>query len=426
MKKRLLRAGYTTVCLLLATILLASCGQGSSPTTGSETPKTSGTTSKENTAAGQEVVLPIGVSLNLTGTNANLSIEVSRAAEMAVAKVNATGIKVGDTVYKFRLIADDDAGDPSKAVTVLNKQLYTDKVNYLFTFSSVTTLATLPTVDKSPNVLQFALTNSKDAIGPTHTQTFRLTQTPAEIAGPWVSWVSKNRPQVKTVYTLATDNAGIQAGVAAYNKAFAAYGLKVVGDQTFQTSTTDFYTIIDKVLAANPDAVSIPGSVPGPAIISQLREKGYKGQIWSQTGLDPNVFKTVGAAGMEGVMGIEMDPASPLVPSGIAQFLKDFQAKYNTAPSPFSTEFYSYPFVLASAITKAQSTDASKLIKVMETQPLDSPWGPISFGGQGFYGINRQAYTPAFVSEAKGGKHTVLAAISPADMVDSQKQLYGN
>src|SRR3977135_3037190 len=68
-----------------------------------------------------------------TGPNAIYGYMPSQGVPIAVDEINkAGGFKVGDTTYKFELIALDTRGDPKEATIQLKKLLEQDKAKFVF------------------------------------------------------------------------------------------------------------------------------------------------------------------------------------------------------------------------------------------------------------------------------------------------------
>src|SRR5437762_3534525 len=67
----------------------------------------------------------IGSSLPLTGKSASLGERVEKSMNIALEEVNA------NADYKFKVIYEDDKGDPTTAVTIANKFISSDGVKIM-------------------------------------------------------------------------------------------------------------------------------------------------------------------------------------------------------------------------------------------------------------------------------------------------------
>jgi branched-chain amino acid transport system substrate-binding protein len=86
-----------------------------------------------NLALAQTATVKLGQIEAQTGPNAIYGYMSSQGVPIAVDEINkAGGFKVGDTSYKFDLIALDTRGDPKEATIELKKLLEQDKVKFVF------------------------------------------------------------------------------------------------------------------------------------------------------------------------------------------------------------------------------------------------------------------------------------------------------
>jgi len=100
-------------------------------------------------SAGDEIV--IGGSIPLSGGAAETGRNVYNGYQAAVKMINEKqgGVKVGDKLYKLKLTMFDDASDPSRATTLIQRQIDEGVDFFLGSFSSKMVLPTCSITDRA-------------------------------------------------------------------------------------------------------------------------------------------------------------------------------------------------------------------------------------------------------------------------------------
>src|SRR5690606_14497024 len=83
----------------------------------------------------------IGIATAMTGASAVYGDMIVKGAQLAADEINAEGGLSGHTL---KVIVEDHATNPDKAVTAVQKLLSVDKVNYILTSFTAPTLALRP------------------------------------------------------------------------------------------------------------------------------------------------------------------------------------------------------------------------------------------------------------------------------------------
>ncbi len=138
-------------------------------------------------------------------------------------------------------------------------------------------------------------------------------------------------------------------------------GLKVVGVLTTEVSD-DFTSIIAKVMHLNPDLVYVAAlsSQAGP-FFRQARAAGYTGAFLTM-GNDPGLADLAGPLLADGAGAYYLDTSAPVdAYPGAAQFAKDFNARYGSAPRPFAAEAYDAAGVCLKSIEDASKAKSGEL-----------------------------------------------------------------
>lgn len=187
-----------------------------------------------------------------------------------------------------------------------------------------------------------------------------------------------------------------------------AGGEIVAKEQYVAGSDKDFRATLTRIKAANPEVVFVPGYYQEVGLIlKQAREMGMNqvflgGDGWGS----PQLVDVAGKAALENTYyvnhGAIDDP-------GMAQFFKDFKAKYQSDPDTFAALGYDAANMLIKAIETAGSTDSEKLRTALETTK----------GFQGVSGVltvDPKTHNPvksAAILQFKDGKAVFMTKVNP-------------
>jgi branched-chain amino acid transport system substrate-binding protein len=156
--------------------------------------------------------------------------------------------------------------------------------------------------------------------------------------------------------------------IPSFLKTIEQGGAHVVSDVEFKPDQPSYRAEIEKVYAADPEAVFVPGYVNQfTSIAKEVYRRGYKGKVFSLTiaaaaGIDGS-SPFVKNAGKEVAEGIEhVQPISPLDRPEYTAFVKAIGAPEGTV-FPFAALQYDAINVLAVAIEKAKSANPVEFAK---------------------------------------------------------------
>ncbi len=354
--------------------------------------------------------LLVGVSTPLSGAAAPPGRGTLRAMELASEDINAAGgIKVGVDTYTIKLVVYDSKYDTREGVSIANKLIFSDKVQYMVTFGGTVVIAVNPIVTEN-RVLNFAAAyGGKKATNPQSPYTFRDIPEPEQAYMTLMPWIVK-KYGIKTLAITSTDDeTGLlqaddsereakQLALTITDKAFAPRG------------TPDFTPMMTKLVAKKPDAIDFgawAGS-DGPVICKQTKELGYKGvSIFSYTQTVPTFLK-VAPDCADGALFFQIFAVAP-TPTA-ERIVKRYGEKYREPFDPLVWRQYDVLWVLKRAIEVAGTTDPTSLKDVMRTMHIDGVFGKTRIGGKSYYGIDAQFLYPIAVStySVKDGKWTEL------------------
>ncbi|ARP85888.1 ABC transporter substrate-binding protein [Bordetella genomosp. 9] len=362
-------------------------------------------------AARADETLKIGALVTLSGPGASWGQGMRNAAELAADQVNANGgLEVGGKKYRVSVVAYDDKYQANEAVTVANRLVFEDKVQYIIgPVGSAPVLAIQPITEKN-KVIVLTLGFTAKALGPDKAYTFRPNVTTAEVAQPQIDWLVKTQGVSKVGALFPNDETGQQIASdleAAYKKAGASLSAK----EFFERDRVDFVPMLTRMMARGIDAIELDGNSPATAglIVKQARELGFDGKIVRTGG--PATQEIINVAGAQAAEGMFVHtPIDPNLPSTKA-YAERYAAKYKQAMNGFSPAFYDGTQLLFEAMRRAGTvTDTARVRDEMEKlSDVDGVLGKLSWTGKAMYGIDHQLNAPFYVAEVKAGKEVVRA-----------------
>ncbi|PMS18938.1 branched-chain amino acid ABC transporter substrate-binding protein [Trinickia soli] len=244
----------------------------------------------------------IGVVLSTTGPAASLGIPEKNTVALLPKEIG------GKTVQYIVL---DDGSDTGKAVQDVHKLIDEDHVDVIIG-STVTpnSLAMLDPVSagKTPMISLAASAKIVEPMDDKRKWAFKTPQNDSLMANAIADYMSKHG--VKTVGFIGFADAYGESWSAEFGKAATTDHLKVVASEKYNRADASVTGQVLKLMSANPDAVLIAGSgTPAALPAKELKERGYKGEIYQTHGVANNDFLRVCGKDCEG----EILPAGPIL-----------------------------------------------------------------------------------------------------------------
>jgi branched-chain amino acid transport system substrate-binding protein len=302
-------------------------------------------------ACSQGKEIPVGVFNSLTGTYAFGGVPIQNGIKLALEEANAQGLPGGN---KFKVIEGDEAGDKSQAINLVNQFVRRDNAMLILgpTISAVA-LGAAPVANELK--VPILAIGSSPAIIATGPWAFKIQATPVDIMG----FLGKLAVETLGVHSIILMHDQSNDGYIGQKVALAEYftkaGTKIVADEKFVSSESNFIALATKIASTQTDAIFIAAPAEVSAnLILQIR----------QAGLDPKVkfigpstfgsasFIKAGGKAVEGTYIVS--DYSPANPSPMNQaFVKAYQAKYNLAPDNWAGMGYALGQVAVQAVRNA-------------------------------------------------------------------------
>lgn len=352
--------------------------------------------------------VPIGSASPLTGPQAHIGIDIRNGVQLAIEDANAAGIEIGGKKVKFKLVAEDDEANPTKATNVAQKLVDSKVVAVVGHFNSG---ASIPAsrIYSDAGIPQI----SPSSTNPKYTQqgfktTFRVVAHDDQ-QGPTIGRFAIDNLKAKTIAVIDDSTAYGQGLADAFERTAKEAGANIVAREHTTDKDTDFRSILTKIKGLNPDLIMFGGIDPqaGP-MVKQMGELGIQAKFIGGDGMQtPNFIKLAGPAA-EGVMASMPGLPKEKMPGG-AQFLQKYKTKFNQDVELFAPMGYDAVMVFIDSMKRAGSTDPKKFLPEVGKTRYEGVIGPIAFDEKGDLKNG-----PITVYVVKGGKWEPLETVVPS------------
>ncbi|HET9933411.1 MAG TPA: ABC transporter substrate-binding protein [Polyangiaceae bacterium] len=388
------RRALATVAILF---LAAACRKGSEPQPEKLHRETSAA------APAKSETIRIGLIASLTGKYSALGSEDKKAVDLAVEQINQSGGLLGK---KLEVLTRDDQTLPDKSVLAYNDLKGQNVVAVIGSVFSNSALATLP-LAQNDGMPYLSLTPAEEQVIPVKPYVFVIPALANAYAERYLEYMQA-RKIVKIAVAHDTKGAYAISGYNAMKTLAPKYGVEIVRDEVFETSTNDFSPIFTHLKGAPAQAFVFWGTGPsGVTVTKQYAASGLKVPLFmtpaqaSKLWIDP-----VGAAG-EGVTVLSaIGVVGEYLPDGpqkqiIQRMAAPYQEKHGYPPPQFAQDGYSACLLLFEAIKKADSTERPKIQQALETLSMVTPNGAYKYTPTDHSGLTRDYISVNVVREGK-------------------------
>ncbi len=304
-----------------------------------------------------EAPIRIGLSITETGPYSPPALFELQGYKLAVARINAAGGLLGRPV---ELVAYDDQGNPSTAVQLYQKLLTDDRVDLLVSpYQTDLTSAVAPIVNRAKKVMPSLAANTEAFSGRFPYLLQAMTQT-ARYMVPVIDLAAAKG--YKTIALLEQDTQFPQQLAAGVRAEAARRGLRIVFDETFAPTMTDFSALVLKAGASHPDMIvgaTYLADSEGIMRAAKSQRIAAKMFAFSIGPVEPEFHKGLGDTA-EGVFGTTLYFPT-LKTAGNVEFVQAFTAMFGRAPDYHAAVAYASLNVLAAAVNKVGSLDQTKI-----------------------------------------------------------------
>jgi branched-chain amino acid transport system substrate-binding protein len=373
-------------------LVAAACGgdnksSSSNPTTGGSNTTTAG--------GGGGTTCPKGIAIAffgaLTGSAANLGINIHKGGELAVEQWNKANPNCQLTMKDF-----DSAGDPKQAPALAQK-VVSDKnvVGVLGPAFSGESKAANPIFNAAGLPLITASATNPTLSTNGWTVFHRLLATDAK-QGPDAAKYLTDKLSAKKVFVV-DDQSEYGKGIADQVRKTLSGAVKA-GDDSIDPKATDYSATVTKIKGSGADGVFYGGYyAEAGKLVKQLRDGGYTGKFMSGDGsADPGFVNSGGPAAQGAIL------SNPSNLNGNPEFLAAYKAKFKDDPRTYGAEAYDVINTFGAAF-KAGKTDRKSINEFLKTYSGKGVTRDIKFDDKGEIGVG-----PTFFFEVKSGVVTLI------------------
>ncbi len=352
------------------------------------------------TAHAQKTV-KVGISLPLTGADAEDAIHIKNGATMAFDEVNAAG---GAGGYKIEYWVLDSgtatAGqyDPAQAATNAKKfagdpavvgaigPVMSGEGKAMTPILSEANLATITPSSTNPDI-----TDPKFAgqYKPKGKAIYFRTVTTDAFQGPNMANWMHDKLKIKTVFVL-DDSGAYGVGIAdSFQKQAEKIGIKILGRDQLNPKEADYTTVLTKIKALKPDALYYGGVAQAGVKLAKQAHDVVPNMI--KAGGDgmqgTSILKGVGFPAIEGWYCTNASPHVTEDPAA-ADWVKRYKAKFpGVAYDDYTITSYDAAMAMSDAIKRVAATGATpnhdNVRDALQQTKLKTIQGEVSFDANG-------------------------------------------
>jgi branched-chain amino acid transport system substrate-binding protein len=330
-------------------------------------------------SAAQEVTVTLGHAGPLTGSIAHQGKDDENGVALAIEQANKRKLVIGGTAVFFRMLSEDDQGDPKVGTTVAQKLVDAHVAAVIGHLNSGVTIpaseiynkAGIPVISGSatnPELTERGLKGVFRTVGRDDQQ------------GPAIAAYIAGELRARTV-AIVDDKTAYGEGLASeVEKSLRAAHATIVGRERTTDKETDFKAILTRLKSRSPDVIFHGGmDATGGLMVKQARELGLKARFaFGDGACTEEMAQLTGPAGE----GLACSQAGLPASAATKEFRDAFTAKYGETKlyAPF---FYDATNVVIEAMRRAGSVDPAKFTPEIYNVSLQGATGKIEFDAKG-------------------------------------------
>ncbi|MEO5660617.1 MAG: branched-chain amino acid ABC transporter substrate-binding protein [Polaromonas sp.] len=320
-----------------------------------------------------------------SGGIAHIGKDTENGVQLAVDDLNRQNLVIGGKKVNFKLVAEDDAGEPRQATAVAQKLCDAKVAGVIGHLQSGTSIPAASVYHKCglPNITASA--TNPDLTKPGYTTTFRLLANDNAL-GAALAIFASDALKIKRVAVI-DDRTAYGQGLADVFKATAKQkGMEVVAEEFTSDKATDFMAILTGIKSKKPDAIFFGGldAQAGP-MLRQMQQLGLSKvkffggdalcteklpELSSKSDAMKNVTCATGGASIQKMRGG-------------AEWKKKYDARFPGQFQIYSPYAYDATFVLVDAMKRANSVEPKIYLPFIGKTQYQGVTANIAFTGNG-------------------------------------------
>lgn len=325
-------------------------------------------------------VIKIGGLAPLTGAVAVYGTANKNGADLAFKEINDAG-GVNGKMIEFN--TKDEKGEAADAITAYNSLLDEGVVAILGDVTSAP-CAAVAQESVANNTPMITATGTSADITTYGNNFFRVCYTDP-LQGKTMATFAVQNLEAKTAAILYNVSSDYSDGLSkAFEEKAADLNLTILTKESYGENDKDFKTQLTSIANMNPDVLFVPDYYGQVSLIAnQAKEVGLQATL-------------LGADGWDGVLDVIGD-ATDVVEGAyfcnhystdsdnekVQAFINNYKATYNETPNAFAALAYDAAYILADALSRAESMEEQDVIDALAATTYEGVTGKISFDEQG-------------------------------------------
>ncbi len=353
----------------------------------------------------------VGCSITQTGPYSPPAVFELQGYQLAAEEINKAGGLLG---RKIEIVTYDDQGNPSTAVQLYQKLIYSDRVDFLLSpYETDLMSAVAPLVTRAKKVMPSLGANVDAFQGQFPYLVQAITQTPRYMV-PAIDLAASRG--YKTVALLIQNTQFPQQLARGIEAEAVARGMQVVFKESFPPSTSDFSALVLKAAETHPDViVGATYLADSEGIVRAAKAQNINAKMFAFSigPVEPEFGRGLGTAA-DGVFGTTLYFPT-LHTAGNAEFVAGFKEKFERLPDYHAAVAYGSLKVLAEAVRKVGSLDQDKIRDALLSMSVDTVAGHFQLSPTGL----QIGYTSYVLQWQHGHQELVW----PADQASAAPEL---
>lgn len=341
----------------------------------------------------------------LSGPAAPWGIAAQRALRMGAEDVGI--FIVAGKSYRWEIVDYDNKYLPNEALSALNRAIFTDNIRYGYIVGSGIHPPLLPLIRDNKFLDMAAIAAGKKFTNPENPTLFRIQASTDQLIMTFFEDIYRIYNTKRVAVIVPNDEMG-KADWELLRQLHKERKVEtqIVAEEFFERGMTDFYPVLRRMLAKNPDMIFTDAAPTGTValIAKQARELGFTNIIYSPTAaLEAKVLWDTAGKSSDKILVPRMWAKPPT--KIYADLERRMVEKYKEPMLGVIPEVYPLVPWIAEAMKKANSVDVEKVVPALADTPYkDHPNGPAYWGGEKYFGIKRQIIYPLPLSITENGK----------------------
>jgi len=315
----------------------------------------------------------VGTIQDLSGPIAGFGKQLRLGMMLRVDEINEQG---GINGRKIRLLVEDSAYDPKKAVLAAQKLVNQDKIFIMVGhIGTAPNLAAMPVQFEKNVVNFFPITAAREMYEPFNRLKYSFAATYFDQMRTALPKLIKDKGAKKVCTIYQDDEFGLEV-VRGGEAALKTLGMEFVEKTSYKRGATDFSSQVARMKAAGCDVVVL-GTIIRETIgtIAEARKTGFNPTFMGSSACYTDLIHKLGGKPMDGLYAT-MTVQNPYLDDASQQlsfWAKKYKTKFNEDPAVFSVYGYLAIDAFAQAAAKAgPNLTTDTFIKAMDTMSYPS------------------------------------------------------